>query len=99
MFVYHGTSKENFLSIEQDGFVREDSYWGSLDIAISYSKHFADGVVLKTELDERFGVNVLLAESLYEDGEIDKVPDTLEESLQELDSVVALEKIRNYEAI
>ena len=99
MFVYHGTSKKNLCSIEEDGYIREDTYWGSLDIATSYAGHFSDGVVLRTELDDRFGVNVLLGEALYEEGEIEEVPDCLEQSLKELDSVVALEKIRDYEAI
>ena len=101
MYIYHGTSKKNLCSIDADGYVNEDSYWGTLEIAESYAKQFPDGVVLKTEFDDRFKANILLAQSLYDDGDIDFIPDEDDVvwSLAHLDSVVAIEKIRDYELI
>ena len=91
MKLFHGTTKENLKSIELDG-VASPSYWGTESLAQNYANSFGnDGVVLVAAIDESaLEINKLVAEQLYENGDIEEIPDEndLTFSLQWLEGVV-----------
>lgn len=100
MILYHGTSINNISEINGDGYIKPDTYFtNEISEAIEYAESFgADGAIVKIDIDEPeslFAPNKLLAESMYENGDLEIDPSnlTLEESLKELGSIVSTEKI------
>lgn len=91
MKLFHGTTKENLTSIQSEG-VSSPSYWGTEIMAREYANSFGDeGVVLVAEIDESdLEINQLVADQLYEEGEIDEMPDEcdLQHSLEYLEGLV-----------
>lgn len=99
MNVFHGTGLKNSIEIENDGYIKEDSYFGDLNTAIEYASSFGDGVVFCVVLeDSLFNANILLNEAEYESGDTDLILeiDDLNKSLEIYDSVVSSKNIYNY---
>lgn len=96
MILYHGTSQKNLESIFSNGLVAP-SYWGTLEQAQSFAESFgADGVILTCEFDASdLSASMLMAESLYESGDIDEMPDedNLAFSLEHLGGVTCNEVV------
>lgn len=91
MKLYHGTTVQNMASIQADG-ITAPSYWGTEAMAKQYAASFgADGVVLVADIDDSdLQANLLVANCLYENGDIDEIPeiDDLDFSLENLEGVL-----------
>jgi hypothetical protein len=102
MDIYHGTGLINFEKIEADGFIKEGSYFGDLEIAIEYASSFGEGIILKSSLNvDNFAANTLLNMMEYENGDVDNIldPSDLMESINLYNSVVSVDKIYDYRTI
>lgn len=91
MRLYHGTTVQNMPSIQADG-ITAPSYWGTEAMAKQYAASFGvDGVVLEADIDDSdLQANLLVANALYENGDIDELPemDDLDFSLESLEGIV-----------
>jgi hypothetical protein len=100
VIVYHGTSKKNYNTILKEG-VSSPSYWASnYEQAKEYADSFGSGVVLVCNInDYDFKANMLVAQCLLENDEIEVLPDEndLEHSLEYLEGIVCHDTIYNFE--
>lgn len=100
--VYHGTSKQNLLSIQEEG-VTFPSYWGTLDEAKDYADSYgSDGVIISVDLsDYSFEANLQLQDAYEdEDENEDKLQvDDLDESLDRFGSVVCMETVFQFNVL
>lgn len=102
--VYHGTSKQNLLSIQEEG-VTFPSYWGTLDEAKDYADSYgSDGVIISVDLsDYSFEANLQLQDAYEDDNENeyeDKLQvDDLDESLDRFGSVVCMETVFQFNVL
>jgi hypothetical protein len=102
MKVYHGTGIKNNNSIIEDGFIKEDCYFGSIEIAIEYAESFGDGVIFEAELSNNdFMANMTLNNHEYEEGDTDVEleEDDIIESLEMYDSVISKTSIFDFNVI
>ena len=75
MLLFHGTSANNLSEILACG-VNAESYWGTLVQARSFANSFDNGIILQADIDESdLKASILMAESLYDAGDIDELPD------------------------
>lgn len=102
MLVYHGTSKENIEDMQESG-IDYPSYWtNNWELANEYANSHGDGkgVVLSVDTDDYdFKANILVAQCLYDDCEIDEMPDPndLENSLENLEGIVCHDRIFSFD--
>jgi phosphoribosylaminoimidazole carboxylase (NCAIR synthetase) len=100
--VYHGTSKKKLKSILKEGVVAP-SYWtDSYEKAFEYAQSWGDPVVLKCEIgDYDFRANMLVAQALYDEDEIDDLPGEydVEQSLEYFEGIVCHDVIKNFEVV
>lgn len=102
MKVYHGTGVKNYNSITEDGYIKEDSYFGSIEIAIEYAESFGDGIIFEVELDNnQFVANLSLNQYENEEGvtDIELDEEDIHESLDMYDSVVSKASICDFNTI
>ena len=101
MLLFHGTSSENLSNMFSNGILPE-SYWGTLEQARSFSSGFDDGVILQAEIDEDdLKASILMAESLYQSGDIDELPseDDISYSLEELGGCVCIVAVFDFSVV
>jgi hypothetical protein len=101
MILFHGTSASNLSSMLSYG-VQAESYWGTLEQARSFSDSFDDGVILQADIDDsELNASLLMAESLYEAGELDELPDVddVDYSLENLGGCVCLITVYNFSVV
>jgi hypothetical protein len=105
MKVYHGTSKQNLRAILNEG-VAAPSYWaGDFASAAAYAQSHGESqaVVLVCDTnDYEFRANLLVAESLMEEGEFEGEPlesDDLARSLAEFEGIVCHNTITSFEVL
>lgn len=102
MKLYHGTSIQNLPAIEREG-VSQPSYWGTLVEATTFASHFGrDAVLLEAEIpNHALEASMLMAESLYENGDIDDMPslDDLPFSLENLGGVMCNKDVQDFTII
>lgn len=101
--VYHGTSKQNLLSIQEEG-VTFPSYWGTLDEAKDYADSYgSDGVIISVDLsDYSFEANLQLQDAYEDDDneyEYKLDVDDLDESLDRFGSVVCMETVFQFNVL
>lgn len=102
MKIYHGTGIKILDEIEELGYIKENSYFGDLNIAIEYAESHGDGVILTTILNkDDFKANMMLNNAEYESGDTDVILDEndLQESLSMYESVVSCSPIYDYKVI
>lgn len=95
MILYHGTSVSALTEIEEEG-VQAPSYWtNDFATAKQYADSFGAGVVLACDSRRyTFSANMLVAQCLFDNGDIDQMPseDDLGYSLEHLEGVVCQEE-------
>jgi hypothetical protein len=100
MIVFHGTSKKKLKDINKEG-ISAPSYWtNSYEQALDYAKSWGDPVVLQCDTDDYdFRANMLVAQALFDDDEIDQMPDEydLENSLEYFEGIVCHDTVKNFE--
>lgn len=101
MILFHGTSSSNIESMLENG-VQPDSYWGTLEQARSFSDSFNDGVIIQADIDdEDLQASLLMAESLYDAGDIDEIPDIddIGYSLENLGGCICIVSVFDFSVI
>lgn len=102
MIVYHGTSRKNLKDMLEEG-VTSPSYWTSdYENALEYAKSWGDPLVISCDTDSYdFRANMLVAELLLEQEEIDQLPDEydLENSLEYFEGIVCHDRITEFEVM
>ena len=101
MLLFHGTSASNLSSMLSDG-VHAESYWGTLEQARSFFDSFDDGIILQANIDDsELKASLLMAESLFDSGDIDELPDVddLAYSLEHLGGCVCLVTVYDFSVV
>lgn len=101
MLLFHGTSATNLSDILSSG-VNAESYWGTLEQARSFSNSFDDGLILQADIDDGdLKASLLMAESLYDAGDLDEIPDEddIAYSIENLGGCVCLIAIYDFSVV
>jgi hypothetical protein len=101
MLLFHGTNAENLPDMLSCG-VNADSYWGTFEQAREFAQVFSDGIILQADIDvDDLQASLLMAESLYENGDIDEIPDAsdVDYSLDNLGGCVCLVTITDFTVV
>lgn len=101
MLLFHGTSENNLSAILACG-VNAESYWGTFEQASSFANSFDNGIILQADLDEAdLKASILMAESLYDAGDLDKMPDEndIDFSIENLGGCVCLVTVYDFSVV
>lgn len=101
MILFHGTSSANLPDMSANG-VNSESYWGTFEQARNFASSFDDGIVIQSDIDTNdLQASLLMAEPLYENGDIDVIPesDDIEYSLEFLGGCLCLIPVYDFSIV